>query len=53
MVGHPYFQERDPHYRDDKPDPDAAFMRKVRERIADLGLAGPPPPPAPCAAHCR
>ena len=34
--------ERDPRYRNVKPDPGAAFMRAVRARVADLGLAGPP-----------
>ena len=36
-----YYRERDPHYRNDKPDPGKRFMAKVRERVADLGLAGP------------
>jgi len=40
--GHPYFLERDPKYRTDKPDPGAAFMTAVRARVADLGLKGPP-----------
>jgi hypothetical protein len=39
---HPYFVERDPAYRNRKGDPGAAFLRQVRARIADLGLAGPP-----------
>jgi len=34
--------ERDPKYRNDKPDPGAAFMRAVRAKVADLGLVGPP-----------
>lgn len=38
---HPYYVERDPNYQNDKPDPGKAFMTKVRDKIADLGLAGP------------
>jgi N-acetyl-anhydromuramyl-L-alanine amidase AmpD len=38
---HPYYVERDPKYTNDKPDPGAAFMARVRERVADLELAGP------------
>ena len=37
---HPYFVERDPAYGNRKSDPGAAFMARVRERVADLGLAG-------------
>ena len=37
---HPYFVELDRGYRNDKDDPGAAFMARVRERVADLGLAG-------------
>jgi N-acetyl-anhydromuramyl-L-alanine amidase AmpD len=37
---HAYYRERDPRYRNDKPDPGAAFMAKVRAKVADLGLAG-------------
>ena len=37
---HPYFVERDPKYRNEKPDPGAAFMQRVRAQVADLGLAG-------------
>jgi N-acetylmuramoyl-L-alanine amidase len=47
---HPYFQERDPSYRNSKPDPGADFLAAVRARVADLGLAGLAPetsPPAP------
>ncbi len=36
----PYFVERDASYRNDKPDPGARFMARVRERVADLHLAG-------------
>jgi len=42
MEGHPYFVERDPKYRTRKADPGPAFMAKVRARVADLGLEGPP-----------
>jgi N-acetylmuramoyl-L-alanine amidase-like protein len=37
---HPYFVERDPKYRNEKPDPGAAFMQRVRAQVTDLGLAG-------------
>ena len=37
---HAYYVERERGYRNEKPDPGAAFMARVRERIADLGLAG-------------
>jgi len=43
MEGHPYFLELDPKYRNRKPDPGAEFMKKVRERLEDLKLQGPPP----------
>ncbi|HEY1555898.1 MAG TPA: peptidoglycan recognition family protein [Kofleriaceae bacterium] len=36
----PYYLERDPSYRNDKPDPGARFMSRVRERVADLHLRG-------------
>ncbi len=35
-----YYLERDPNYKNDKPDPGAAFMRKVRAEVADLKLSG-------------
>ena len=37
---HPYFVERVASYHNVKADPGAAFMASVRERVADLGLAG-------------
>ncbi len=37
---HAYYVELDSTYQNDKPDPGAAFMTKVRDQIADLGLAG-------------
>jgi hypothetical protein len=42
MEGHPYFLERDPKYRNTKPDPGKKFMDEVRARVADLKLQGPP-----------
>jgi hypothetical protein len=36
-----YYVERDRAYRNEKSDPGAAFMAKVRAQVADLGLAGP------------
>ena len=36
----PYFVERDPSYRNSKPDPGARFMARVRGELADLALAG-------------
>jgi N-acetyl-anhydromuramyl-L-alanine amidase AmpD len=36
-----YYVERDPGYRNDKPDPGDAFMAKVRAQVTDIGLAGP------------
>jgi hypothetical protein len=36
----PLFVELDPTYKNDKPDPGARFMARVRERIADLKLRG-------------
>ncbi|MGN6106811.1 MAG: N-acetylmuramoyl-L-alanine amidase [Kofleriaceae bacterium] len=37
---HPYFVELDRGYRNQKPDPGAAFMAKVRAELGDLGLRG-------------
>jgi hypothetical protein len=42
LDGKLYFQERDPHYRNSKPDPGARFMKRVRARLTDLKLKGPP-----------
>ena len=42
MEGHEYFLERDPKYRNTKPDPGMDFMSKVRALVADLKLQGPP-----------
>jgi N-acetyl-anhydromuramyl-L-alanine amidase AmpD len=47
MEGHDYFVELDPDYRNEKPDPGEKFMREVREKIADLELAGPPDEASP------
>lgn len=38
---HEYYVELDASYRNAKGDPGDAFMRRVRERVRDLGLAGP------------
>jgi N-acetyl-anhydromuramyl-L-alanine amidase AmpD len=38
---HAYFVEREAAYRNDKPDPGADFMAKVRARVEDLALSGP------------
>ena len=38
---HAEYVERDPGYRNDKPDPGPRFMARVRARVADLGLRGP------------
>jgi N-acetylmuramoyl-L-alanine amidase len=45
MEGHPYFLERDPKYRNAKPDPGKDFMDQVRARVVDLKLQGPPDGP--------
>jgi len=37
---HAYFVERDPSYRNSKPDPGPRFMARVRADVADLHLAG-------------
>jgi N-acetyl-anhydromuramyl-L-alanine amidase AmpD len=42
MERHAYFLERDPKYRNTKPDPGEGFMDKVRAMVADLKLQGPP-----------
>jgi hypothetical protein len=43
FIGTDLWVERDPSYRNPKPDPGDAFLRAVRAKVADLGLAGPPP----------
>lgn len=40
LEGTRFFQERDPTYRTGKVDPGDAFMARVRDGVADLGLAG-------------
>lgn len=37
---HAYYVERDPTYRNSKPDPGPEFMRKVRAQVGDLKLSG-------------
>ena len=37
---HPYYVERDPRYRNQKPDPGAPFMQRVRALVEDLALSG-------------
>lgn len=39
----PLFKELDPAYRTEKDDPGPEFMERVRARVRDLELAGPPP----------
>jgi N-acetylmuramoyl-L-alanine amidase len=38
---HAYYVERDRGYRNDKGDPGARFMTRVRDQLGGLGLAGP------------
>ena len=40
--GHELWLERDENYRTEKTDPGPRFMNAVREKVADLGLQGPP-----------
>jgi len=42
MEGTALFAERDPKYRNSKPDPGTDFMRKVRALVKDLKLQEPP-----------
>lgn len=42
LDGKIYFRERDPKYRNTKPDPGERFMKRVRAKLADLKLKGPP-----------
>ncbi|MEZ4366464.1 MAG: peptidoglycan recognition family protein [Kofleriaceae bacterium] len=44
LDGTPAFVERDPSFRNRKPDPGPRFMEAVRARVADLGLDGAPAP---------
>jgi N-acetylmuramoyl-L-alanine amidase len=39
-----YWLELDPKYRNQKPDPGASFMKRLRAEVADLKLAEPPSP---------
>jgi len=40
FIGHPLWKETDPNYLTSKTDPGDAFMRKIRDRIKDLGIEG-------------
>lgn len=42
LEGKIYFTERDPKYRNSKPDPGKRFMKLVRAKLTDLKLKGPP-----------
>jgi N-acetylmuramoyl-L-alanine amidase len=39
---HPLWKEADSSYRTVKTDPGIDFMKKIRDRVKDLGLQGPP-----------
>jgi N-acetyl-anhydromuramyl-L-alanine amidase AmpD len=41
LEGTPWFVERDPKYRNSKPDPGARFMAAVRAQLTDLDLRAP------------
>ena len=42
--GHALWKEKDATYRTEKTDPGERFMRRLRNRVADLGLKRPPAP---------
>jgi len=42
MEAHDYWLERDPNYRNRKPDPGPKFMAKLRARVESLELEGAP-----------
>lgn len=42
FIGHPLWKETDPNYLTSKTDPGIDFMKKIRERIKDLGIKGAP-----------
>lgn len=42
FIGHPLWKETDPNYLTSKTDPGTDFMKKIRERIIDLGIKGAP-----------
>jgi len=44
MRRHRYWRELDASYRNSKSDPGRGFLDKVRARVADLALEGPPAP---------
>ncbi len=45
MRGHGYYLEKDPGYRNTHNDPGQPFMARVRAKLGDLALQGPPPTP--------
>lgn len=47
LRGDPLYVERMAGYTNEKADPGDAFMVAVREKVADLGLRGPPAQPPP------
>ena len=53
MEGTPLFLELDPKYRNQKGDPGADFMNKVRAKVKDLKLKGPPENGKPSVADER
>lgn len=42
FIGHELWKEKDPNYLTVKTDPGERFMKKIRRRVKDLGLEGPP-----------
>ena len=42
FVGHELWMEKDEGYRTQKTDPGESFMKKIRKRLEDLELKGPP-----------
>lgn len=47
MRGHSYYLEKDNSYRNTHNDPGPLFMTRVREKLADLALEGPPAKKSP------
>ena len=40
--GHQLWKETDPNYRTEKSDPGISFMKRLRSKVKDLNLKGPP-----------